>query len=175
MRITAYSKGSKFFHWLIAIVVIGMLSFSFFLENLPDQYQSTGFMIHKSLGLTVLVLIVLFFLWTQYTGKPDLPTITPKWQIILARFVQYSLYALLICMPLSGWVMSIAAGRVPSYFGLFNVPLPMVANKALSNTMQNTHETIAWILIALIALHIIGALKHHFINKDSVLKTMWRG
>jgi cytochrome b561 len=174
-KATVYSKGSKFFHWLIAVVVITMLSVSFFLENVPEKYQSSAYMIHKSFGLTVLFLMLARIFWIQYTGKPALPKTVPMWQKIVSRAVQYSLYVLLICMPLSGWIMSVAANRVPSYFGLFNMPLPINADKALSKLMNESHETIAWILIALITLHICGAIKHHFIDKDNVLKRMLPG
>lgn len=174
-EVRGYSKGSKFFHWLIAIIVISMLSGSFFLGDLPDQYQPSAYMIHKSFGLTVLFLVLARFFWIQYTGKPALPQTVPVWQKILSRTVQYSLYVFLICMPICGWVMSVAADRVPSYFGLFQMSLPIKANKALSEFMNQSHKTIAWILIALIVLHIAGAIKHHYIDKDNVLKRMLPG
>jgi cytochrome b561 len=165
-----YSSLSKFFHWLVALIVIVLLSFSFFLDDVPDAYQKTAYMIHKSCGLTVLWLMVLRFLWLQYRGRPSLPLGMPGWEVLLSRFVQYSFYFFLLCMPLCGWIMSVAAGRVPSYFGLFDLPLPIAPNKALSELMWQGHKIIAWILIGLISLHIAGALKHHFINKDNVLR-----
>lgn len=172
--VSTYSSGSKFFHWLIAVIVISMLSGSFFLNDLPEQYQSIAYLYHKSFGLTVLFLMCARFLWIQYTGKPNLPRTVKQWEKILSRLVQYSFYILLICMPLSGWVLSVAENRVPSYFGLFQMPLPIAANKALSKLMDQSHKTIAWILIALLVLHIAGALKHHFFDKDDVLKKMLR-
>ena len=75
-------------------------------------------------------------------------------------------------MPVCGWVMSVAAGRVPSYFGLFNMPLPIEANKTLSKFMLTSHKTIAWILITLVILHVGGALKHYFIDKDNIVQRM---
>ena len=172
-KVIGYSKGSKFFHWLIAIIVITMLAGSFFLESLPEQYQSSAYMFHKSFGLTVLFLMIARLFWIQYTGRPALPDTVPLWQKILARTVQYSLYLLLICMPICGWVMSVAANRVPSYFGLFPMPLPIKANETLAKLMNQSHKTIAWILIALITLHIAGAIKHYFIDRDNVVKRMF--
>ncbi len=170
--VSVYSGGSKFFHWLIAVIVIGLLSASFFLEDVPEQYQSTAYLLHKSFGLTVLFLMVMRFFWIHYTGKPELPSSIPKWEKILSQGVQYLFYILLICMPLCGWVMSVAANRVPSYFGLFKLPLPIEVNKPLAELMEQSHKTIAWILIALLLLHVAGALKHHFIDKDNILKRM---
>ncbi len=174
-KVTRYSAVLKFFHWLIAFVVIAMLSGSFFLDDLPEQYQSGAYMAHKSLGLTVLFLMIARFLWVQYSGKPELPATVSMFEKVVSRVVQYSFYLFLIAMPICGWVMSVAANRVPSYFGLFRMPLPIATNKILANIMDQAHKTIAWILIVLIILHIAGAMKHHFIDKDTVLKRMLPG
>ena len=170
--VKVYSSGSKLLHWLIAVIVILMLSFGYILEDVPEQYRSTAYMFHKSLGLTVLFLMYvrIFMIW--FTGKPPLPESVPFLQKMISRLVQYSFYVLLIAMPLCGWIMSVAADYIPTYFGLFKVPLPIEPNKALASLMQEFHETMAWILIGLIILHILAALKHHFIDKDNVLKRM---
>lgn len=167
-----YSTGSKFFHWLIAVIVIVMLSGSFFLGDIPEKYQPNAYMLHKSFGITVLFLMVARFVWIMYTGKPALPPSVPRWEKKISHVVQYSFYILLISMPLCGWVMSVAAGRVPSYFGLFDMPLPVEANKVLSKLMNTSHKTIAWILIILLFLHVAAALKHYFIDKDKVFQRM---
>ena len=171
-KVTKYSTGSKFFHWLIFIIVTLMLSGSFFLDDLPNSYQGTAFMIHKSFGLTILFLMLARMLWIIHSGKPSLPATVSRCDKILSRIVQYSLYLFLIAQSLSGWIMSVAANKVPSFFGLYNVPLPIQPNKILAGFMDNTHKLIPWILIGLIVLHIAGALKHHFIDKDNVLKSM---
>ncbi len=169
----SYSRGSKELHWIVAIIVLLMLSFSFFLDDLPDQYQSTAYLIHKSLGLTVLFLMCARLFWIVHTGKPALPYSVPYWERALSHVVHVFLYVLLIAMPFSGWIMSVAADRVPSFFGLLRMPLYGIpVNKTLSSFMSTTHKTIAWMLIVLIALHIAGALKHYFINKDKILHRM---
>jgi cytochrome b561 len=173
--LNSYSGGIKFFHWLIAVMVLAMLSFGFFLEDLPEQYQPLAFMMHKSTGLTILFLMIVRFIWVLYCGKPSLPKNTPLWEILLSRFVQYCFYVFIICMPLAGWISSVAANRVPSYFGLFPLSLPIEPNKALATFMIQSHVVIAWILIALIVLHVFGAIKHHVIDKDNVLKRMLPG
>ena len=175
MTVATYSSGSKWLHWLIAIVVITMLSFSFFLGDVPDKYQSLAYMIHKSLGLCVLFLMILRFIWINYSGKPALPASVSTWEKRVSRLVQYSFYLLLIAMPVCGWIMSVAAGRAPTFFGLFSMPLPIAKNKPLAELMELSHKTIAWLLIALIILHVAGALKHHFIDKNNILKQMLTG
>ena len=168
----SYSSESKVFHWLIAVIVIMMLSSSFFLDDLPDQYRPTAFMLHKSLGLTVLFLMYARILTIWLSGKPPLPDSVPLVEKIASRALHYSFYVLLIAMPLSGWIMSVAADRVPIFFGLFRLPLPIEPNKALVSLMKESHEVIAWILVGMVVLHILAALKHHFINKNNVLKRM---
>lgn len=175
-EVSSYSGGSKFFHWLIAVIVILMVTGSFFLDTLPEQYISTAFMYHKSMGITILFLMIMRLIWLAYTGKPPLPATVPAWQRIAAHFVQYALYFFVILMPLCGWIMSVAADKAPYYFGLFQLSLPGIEpNKALSSLMKQAHNTIAWIIIMLIALHIAGALKHRFIDKDRVFQRMWFG
>ena len=170
--VTEYSSASKWFHWLIAVVVISLLSLSFFLKDLPDKYIGTAFLIHKSLGLTVLFLAMLRIIWIVRCGRPSLPNGMPFWERVFSRVVQLSFYFLLIIMPLSGWIMSVASKHIPSFFGLFYLPLPIEPSKPLATFMDNTHVTIAWIFISLIILHVAGALKHHFYNKDDVLRKM---
>lgn len=168
-----YSSGSKFFHWVIALIVIGMLSGSFFLDDIPKQYAGMAYMIHKSLGVSILALMILRLLWIFHAGRPPLPVLVPAWEKLLSRVVQYSLYFFVILMPICGWIMSVAAGRVPTFFGLFSLPLPGIPlDENLSKLMNQSHKTIAWIIIVLLVLHTAGALKHHFIDKDTVLKAM---
>lgn len=167
-----YSTGSKWLHWLIASIVILMLSFSFFLGDLPKENQPIAYMLHKSFGLTVLFLMLFRIFFIHLKGRPSLPTSTPTWERWFSRCVQYSFYVLLICMPLCGWIMSVADGRIPTYFGLFKMPLPIQPNETLGRWMQQAHVTIAWLLIGLLFLHVVGGLKHHFLNKDKVLIRM---
>lgn len=170
--VNRYSTGSKIFHWLIAVIVICLLSLSFFLSDVPERWQGLAYTIHKSLGLTVLFLTCGRIYWIYHRGRPALPGIIPKWELYLSRAVQYSLYIFLLVMPLSGWIMSVAANHVPTFFGLFNMPLPITPNKLLAEQMDTIHKIIAWILIGLLSLHIIGALKHYFWDRDEVLRSM---
>ncbi|CEK10601.1 cytochrome b [Legionella hackeliae] len=168
-----YTKGFKFIHWFIALLVILMLGAGFFLDDLPEEYMGTAYMMHKSIGLTILFLMIFRLIWVSYKGRIPLPESVPAWERVFSRVVQYSLYLFLILMPLSGWIMSVAAQRTPSYFGLLSLPLPWVKpDKQLAHFMEDVHGIIAWVLIGLIVLHIAGALKHHFYDKDSVLQSM---
>lgn len=174
--VSSYSPGSKILHWVIALIVITMLTGSFFIESLPKEYIGSAFMWHKSFGITVLFLMLLRLVWIVIKGKPALPVTVPAWERIFSHIVHYALYFFVILMPICGWIMSMAGDRIPNFFGLIKLPLPWISpNKELAELMAQAHNTIAWIIIALLILHIAGALKHHFINKDKVLRRMLPG
>jgi cytochrome b561 len=174
--VTTYSSLSKIVHWVIAFAVIVMLSFGFFLDDIPDASKGTAYMLHKSVGLTILFLMVFRIISIKIKGRPPLPDSVKTWERYLSRLVQYSFYLLLLLMPLSGWILSLAAERVPSYFGLFNMPLPGIGpNKSLSEFMAESHRVIAWMIITLLFFHVAGALKHYFYDKDHVLQNMLPG
>ncbi|KTD23517.1 cytochrome b [Legionella maceachernii] len=168
-----YPVGFKYLHWLIAVIVIAMLLGSYFLEDLPERYIGFAFMLHKSFGITVLFLMLVRVGWIWRNGKPMLPESVPVWERFLSNFVQYALYFFLILMPLSGWIMSAAANKPPYFFSLIHLTLPGIEpNKELAHLMKQTHNTVAWIIMILLALHIAGAFKHYFIDKDRVLQRM---
>jgi cytochrome b561 len=168
--VTDYAPIIKFIHWLIAIAIILMLPMGFFITSLPE----VTYTIHKSVGLTVLVLMIVRIFLVIRLGTPALPTSVKKWERALSKVVQYGFYLLIILMSMSGWIASVAGGWTPSYFGLFNVPFPGIGvNKPLEHFMAESHEYLAWIIIIFITLHVVGALKHHFIDKDNVLKRMF--
>lgn len=163
----------KLFHWVIAVTVISMLAFGFFLEDIPKTMQGLAYMMHKSTGITIFFLSLIWLVLIHTTPKPALPDSVPVWQKIAARLVQYGLLILLLAMPLAGWIMSMAADKIPVFFGLFQAKLPFVSpDKALAKLMNTAHKTMAWVMIAFIGIHVLAALKHHFIDKDNILKRM---
>lgn len=167
-----YATSSIVFHWLIAVIVLILLSVSFFLGDLPEHMVPFAVMLHKSFGLSVLFLMLIRLGLIFYHGKPPLPQSVPTWEKVLARGVQYALYLFLLAMPFSGWLMSSFANKAPVFFGLFSVPLPVTPNQELAKNIFFVHQLIAWVLITLLVLHIAGALKHYFIDKDNVTQSM---
>ena len=169
----SYSTLSKGLHWSIALIVILMLSFSFFLDDVPSAWKGQAYMIHKSFGLTVLGLMLIRIFWISRRGRPTLPASIALWERVLARVVQGFLYIFLLIMPLSGWVLSVAEGRIPVYFGLFHMPLPFItANQVLGEQMDNVHKVVAWVIIGLLVFHVAGAIKNHVWLRNNVLRSM---
>ncbi len=174
---STYGSLTKWLHWGIALIVISLLSGSFFLDDITDKtLQGQLITLHKSLGLTVLAFMLIRVVWRLMNPQPALPNTLPNWQKYSARFLHFLLYIALITMAVIGWVMSTAGKDAPNFWWLIKLPAPFVPiNDWLSNTAFHYHVVFAWILIALISLHTIAALKHHYWHKDGVLKRMLPG
>ncbi len=177
-----YSRMAITLHWVIALLLIGNLVGGLLLDSFLDSsdpaMKKLGFQIiqlHKSFGLTVLLLTLLRLGIRVGSGFPPLPSHMTGLERLLARLTHYGFYALLLLIPFSGWVMVSASplGFPTSWFGLFEWPhLPIATSKETSGAASEVHEILAWLAIGLIALHVAGALKHHFFDRDDVLARM---
>ena len=127
---------------------------------------------HKSIGITILILVALRLLWRWANPTPGLPGTLKPWERTLAKVTHVLLYVLLFLVPLSGWLMSSARGFPVSWFGMFQLPDLVPKNKALYDALVATHGTLAWALGLTATLHLLAALKHHFVLKDDVLRRM---
>ncbi len=170
----SYGVVTKWLHWTVSILVISLViaGFSFdFINDKPTLHQVV--MLHKSFGLIVLGLMVLRLLWRWQNTRPTLPGPMPLWEVILERSTHFLWYVVLLLMPLSGWMMATAAGKAPNFFNWVALSMPGVAkNDGLKHFAHETHEILAFVIVALFILHVAGALKHHFINRDNVLRRM---
>lgn len=168
-----YSRESRILHWLIALIILMQLCMGFVLDDLADDLRSVFMVVHKSFGITLLGLMGLRFYWLYRSGRPTLPATMPPWELWLSRGVQYMMYLLLLAMPIDGWIMSMLANHPPRYFGLFTLVIPGIRpDKALAREWLVVHQTLAWVLIGLIGLHISGAVKHAVVDKDKVFESM---
>jgi cytochrome b561 len=170
---TAYGSVTKFFHWSVFLLVATMLIVGFFMEDFPADIQPMTYMLHKSTGLLILILMICRLFWHWMNKVPVFPDAMPTWQKFVARAVHWLLYVILLAMPLDGWIMATASGRAPVFYGLISLPFPGIEeSKALAHKLADLHEFFAYALLFLIALHVLAALKHHFIDKDDILKRM---
>ena len=168
---TTYGSIAKFFHWLIVVLLLAMLVFGYFLDDIPKAYQGVTYNIHKLTGLTILALMILRAIWALMNVKPELPATDPSWQRSGARIVHLLLYFLVIAMPLAGWIGSSAGGK-PPHLGEYKLLLPVDQSKVLAEAAFDTHNMLAIVIITFLVLHILAALYHYFICKDNVLQRM---
>lgn len=127
--------------------------------------------LHKPIGIVVFVLAFLAIVWKLINPHPAFPNTMPQWEKTLAYYNHWLLYILLLIMSFTGFATSMLAGKPPNFFGLYQFPV-LEENKALSNFLFEIHEFTAYLLVALIIVHILAALKHHFIDRDVILKRM---
>lgn len=166
-----YSPVSLTLHWLTAALVVTQV----LLINAHEAADHDRLFInlHKSVGLTILVLTLARLAWRAANPAIPLPDRVPGWQKLLARATHVLFYVFLLAMPLVGWAASSASGREILYFGLFEWPLlPIGGGRDAARDLIDLHEMAAKGLYVLIALHVAGALKHHFIDRDNVLHRM---
>lgn len=165
-----YGLITRCLHWLIAVTIIAQIILAIAMKNIKSPIVRDLYSVHKSLGLTLLLLGTLFVVWRFFNKRPSLPKAIPLWQRYAANGVQFCLYCLILIIPLSGWFMSTAAGYAPSFWGWFTMAAPIAHNKAVASFFGSVHEVCAWVMGVLIVIHILAALKHALINRDGVLK-----
>ena len=173
-RNTTHSWGtlSKALHWLIVLLIINQWVIAQRAEelNLSAKIAALGW--HKSFGMTILALALIRLLWRWMNPVPDLRAETKTWERVLAKISHVLLYALIFAMPISGWLMSSAKNTPVSWFRLFQFPDLVAPDRAFGETMENLHHLLFGTLVVVAALHVAGALKHHFIDRNDVLRRM---
>src|ERR1700738_246238 len=168
-----YSAVAQGFHWLIAGLIVVQFTLAWMADELPLGMHKLAMLArHKSFGMTVLMLAVLRLLWRLFHRPPELPAGMSPSERILARGTHILFYVLLFAMPLTGWMMSSAKNYSVSWFGRFTWPDLIAPNERAFELLKKTHPTMSGLLLALAILHILAALKHHFWNKDNVLRRM---
>jgi len=171
--LNSYGVVAKGLHWVMAGLIIALLAVGLLLEEFENTPTfMTLINLHKEFGIIVLSLAVLRLGWKVLDVSPSLPAHMGCAAKMMAKLGHLGLYALMFAMPITGWLKSNAAGYPVSMFGIFNMPMLVEKDKDFSHDMGELHETFAWVLIGLLALHILAALVHHFYYKDDVLRRM---
>jgi cytochrome b561 len=166
-----YSKIAILFHWLIAILIGANILLANLAEDLPRAARAVYMSPHKAIGL----LTVGRILWRIANRPPALPEKVTGWQAKAGHSVHILFYVLMIAMPLTGWLMIGANGKAApvDFFGLFTIDIAIGKNAMLADIGHEGHELLVTPLIVLIGLHILGALKHQFIDKMPFVQRMW--
>ena len=173
-RNTTRSWGSlsKAFHWLIVLLIISQWVIAERADELKGLAKLEALALHKSFGMTILMLAMLRLAWRLMNPTPDLTTETKPWERVLAKISHLLLYALIFAMPLTGWMMSSAKNYPVSWFKLFQFPDLVAPAEQTFHQMHDLHHLLFNVLVGVAVLHAVGALKHHFIDRNDVLKRM---
>lgn len=180
--LSRYSAVAITLHWLIALLILGNIVLAWTFQNTPQGLLWFNLIqLHKSVGITVLVLSLARLGWRLLNPPPPEPATLQPWEHIASRVVHWGFYVIMLGMPLSGWVLVSAStkglptllyGKIPwPHIGPVHA-LPLDARKVWSGNAANTHEVLAWLAYLLIVLHVGAALKHWLIDRDTVIGRM---
>jgi len=163
-------------HWSMAVLVLALSGLGLYMVSLPDAGFDTAkitlILVHKALGMLALALVLPRLAWRLMTVLPRFAPELPDWEQVSARFVHLMFYALLLALPLSGWLMSSAGGYPATFFGLFDVPHLIGPNEWLFYTLIDLHRWFAYLLLGFLVLHVAATLRHHLRLRDDALRRM---
>jgi cytochrome b561 len=171
--IRSWGALSKALHWIIVILIINQWLIAERAEGLPlglAKLQTLG--LHKSFGMTIFALAIIRLVWRWMNPKPAPPAGGKTWERVLASLSHFLLYALIFALPLTGWLMSSAKNYSVSWFNLFQFPNLVGKDDRVFEVTHDLHHLLFKILVVVAVLHVAGALKHHFIDRNDVLKRM---
>ncbi len=176
MVTTRYTGVAIALHWLTAILIFcgfGLGLFMTGLELSPTSFRLYAW--HKWIGITVFLLAAARLAWRAGHPPPPLPATLPAWQVRTAKWMHRFLYALLVAIPLSGWIYSSSTGISVVYLNLVPLPNLVAKDRDLAQVLLTVHQTLNFTLATMVVLHAAGALRHHLVDRDGVLARMLPG
>lgn len=170
-----FTRTAVVLHWLLAVALVGSFCLGVYMHDLPlSPARIRLFNWHKWAGICILALSLVRLLWRLgHPPPPDLPM--QPWQQTAARLSHRSMYVLFFAVPLVGWAYSSATGFQVVVFGMLPLPDFVPKSKPLAEVLEAVHATLAWALAALVVLHVLGALKHQFVDRDGLFSRMSLG
>lgn len=167
-----YTNTAILLHWLMALLIVAAFALGLTMVDIPGLTPTKlkYFSWHKWLGITVLGLACLRLLWRLTHPAPAYPAGMPAWQHQAAAALHGVLYLSLFAIPLSGYLYSLAAGVPVVYLGLVPLPVLIAPDPQLKPLLKSVHYALNMLLLGGVGLHVLAALKHHFIDRDGVFK-----
>jgi cytochrome b561 len=161
----------------VAILALTLIGLGLFMTEVPKGNPDRAFYfnLHKSIGVTTALLVIVRVWWRVRNPPPVLPASMPGWEITASKISHALLYMCLIVMPLSGFSATQFTKYGVNYFGLFKIPPMGSENKVVYDLLQGVHGVTATLLIALVVIHVLAAFKHLLINRDNVFQRMLPG
>lgn len=171
---STYSKTAIWLHWAIALLIITNIGLAELTEDMAREARAPYMDFHKAFGITILVLSVGRLIWRLGHKPPALPAAMSGWQVIASKVSHFLFYALMIGLPIGGWLWMSTYPAPFSYFGLFEVPmLPVEGNKALGEALHEGHKLGGKAMLVLVVIHLAAVAKHQFMDKDNLIRRMW--
>ena len=171
-----YTAPAVVLHWLIAGLIFIAFPLGVYMSDLPlSPTRLQLYSYHKWIGISVLLLVGMRIVWRLTHRPPALPDDLPRWQRAASHAVHGLLYLLILAVPLTGWLMSSAKGFQTVWFGVLPLPDLVEKNRELGQVLGNAHQFLNYLLLALVILHVVAALKHHFHERRPFLQRMGLG
>lgn len=170
---------ARLLHWTIAVLILALIAVGALMggmDNNMTKYQV--YIMHKSFGLLVLLLVVCRLVWRLASRKPAAIASIPWYMNAAAEITHWALYVLMLAIPLSGWLMNSYANFPLNWFGVEALRVPNLVTVTpdiggpRARELGDLHGTLAWLLLFIVAVHAGAALYHHFVRKDPVLARM---
>ena len=174
ISVRRYDRVAVALHWLVAIGVFVMIGLGWYMTDIPKGTPQRAFFfnLHKSIGVTLGLIVLVRVVWRWNHTPPPLPAGTASWVVNASKLSHGLLYALLVLMPVAGFTASNFSKYGVTYFGLFKIGPLFAENKVLYELFQGIHHAASEVLVIVICIHIAGALKHLLIDKDGVFFRM---
>lgn len=170
---TAYTRTAIQLHWLVALCLAGSFALGLYMHDLPLSPQKLRlYSWHKWAGISIFLLVVARLAWRLTHRTPEAPAGMPAWQHRAAAAAHVVLYALMLAIPVSGWLMSSAKGFQTVWFGVLPLPDLLSRDVALGETLQGVHKALNLGMAALVLAHAAAAIKHRLVDRDEVLQRM---
>ncbi|MBV8578735.1 MAG: cytochrome b [Acetobacteraceae bacterium] len=174
--VESYDRFVKAAHWSTLLLIAAAYGVAWMSHAVATKEQHAIFVeLHRSLGVTIFALTVFRLAWRWHARIPSLPADLPAIQKVAARVTEYGLYVLMLAQPILGVLHTNAQGRRIDFYFLRELPTIVGPDKVLAKQAIALHDLVAYVLLAIIALHAVAALFHHFVRRDNVLKAMLPG
>ena len=169
-----YGLLAKSLHWIIALLIIGLLWLGWYMVDLTyyDPWYYDSLAIHKALGMVVLLLALLTIFWHFYSRPPAYESTLKSWERLAARITHTLLFAAMVAIPITGYLISTSEGEAVSIFGWITIPALFPINDEVRNQAIDLHYYLAYGTAGLVLVHALAALKHQFVDRDNTLKKM---
>lgn len=169
----AYGLIAQLLHWLVVAGISAQFVWAWRIdqaESVRSEFQLVNQ--HKSIGMTVLALVVLRLGWRAFNRPPAFPPSMKTWEMRAANVAHWLLYVLILAMPVTGWIYTSAAGFGAEFFGLLDIPDLVGQSERLEEIFGEIHEWLAIAIVAVVSIHVLAALRHQFVLKDGLLRRM---